>query len=152
MYEGRHVTWDQPVVLTATARELNGLVTFDKLACESSFLEIVASGTSAQGTATMRGDFARLAAELSQFVDLGDLRFAGLLGGQVEWQAVGDQTMRLSASATAEQFELVSARRPAWREDKLTVQLTGIGRPLRKRFAPSTSANCASCQVGINSI
>ncbi len=132
MYEGRHVTWDQPVVLTATARELNGLVTFDKLACESSFLEIVASGTSAQGTATMRGDFARLAAELSQFVDLGDLRFAGLLGGQVEWQAVGDQTMRLSASATAEQFELVSARRPAWREDKLTVQLTGIGRPSEK--------------------
>ncbi len=132
MYEGRHLTWDQPVVLTGAAHEVNGLVTFDRLACESSFLEVVAAGTSEQGTATLRGDFARLAAELNQFVDLGDLRFAGTLGGQVEWQAASDQRMRLSASATAEQFELVSARRPAWREDKLTVQLTGIGRPAEK--------------------
>ena len=57
------------------------------------------------------------------------MRFAGRLGGQVEWQAVSDQRVQLLASATAEQFELVSAGRPAWREDRLTVQLTGVGRP-----------------------
>ena len=127
MYEGRHLTWDQPILLTAAARDVNGIMTFDKLACESSFLSVVASGTSQQGAATLQGDLARFAAELSQFIDLGDVRVAGRLGGNVEWQTANDRRLHVSGSATAEQFELVSATRPAWREDRLTVQLTGIG-------------------------
>ncbi|MDA1056020.1 MAG: hypothetical protein O3C40_37035 [Planctomycetota bacterium] len=126
MYEGRHLTWDQPVVLTATARDLNGVITVDA-ACESSFLTLAASGNSERGSATLHGDFARLAAEVSQFVDLGELRVAGRLDGKVDWQTANDRRLRLAASVTAEQFELVSATRPAWREDRLTVQLTGVG-------------------------
>jgi len=127
MYEGRHLTWDQPIVLTGAARDRDGIITFDKLACESSFLTVAASGTSEQGAATLSGDFARFAAELNQFVDLGGLRVAGRLDGRVDWQTANDRRLRLSASATAEQFELVSATRPAWREDRLTLQLTGVG-------------------------
>lgn len=127
MHEGGRLTWDQPIVLTGAARDLNGVIAFDKLTCESSFLAVAASGTSKQGAATLRGDLARFAAEIGQFVDLGDLRVAGRLEGKVDWQTANDRRLRLAASATAEQFELVSSTRPAWREDRLTVQLTGVG-------------------------
>lgn len=126
MYEGRHLTWDQPIVVTAAAREVNGLVAFDQLDCESSFLKVIGSGTSQQGAATLRGDLARFAAELGQFVDLGDTRLAGRLEGEVKWQATSDHRIQLSVRANADQFELMSATRPAWREDRLSVEFVGI--------------------------
>jgi len=127
MYEGRHLTWDQPIALTAVARDVNGVVSFDRLTCESSFLSLIASGTSEQGEATVRGDLSRFAAEASQFVDLGDTRLGGRLDGKVNWQMGSDRRIRVSASANAEQFEMVLANRPPWREERLAVQLSGIG-------------------------
>ncbi len=127
MHEGRHVTWEQPIVLTGAARDMNGVIMFDKLTCKSSFLDVVASGTSQQGKATLQGDLSQFAAELSQFVDLGDMRLAGQLDGNVGWQLAQKQQLQLQATANARQFELVSAGRPAWREQLLNIQLTGQG-------------------------
>ncbi|MCA9123248.1 MAG: hypothetical protein H6822_28105 [Planctomycetaceae bacterium] len=126
-HEGRHLTWDQPIGLTVAAHDSNGVITLDQLTCESSFLSLVASGTTEQGDATLRGDLSTFAAEASQFVDLGDMRLGGRLDGKVSWQQERDRKVRLTASANAEQFELVSSTRPPWREDRLTVSLSGIG-------------------------
>ncbi|MBI2478838.1 MAG: hypothetical protein HYV60_09445 [Planctomycetia bacterium] len=150
MYEGRHLTWDQPIVLTVAARDLNGVITFDKLACDSSFLTLAATGTSEQGSATLRGDFARLAAELSQFVDLGDLRVAGTLDGKVDWQTANDRRIHLYAAATAEQFELVSAARPAKFGSRSNSPVSA--RSATRRRARSMKARCVSCREKTNSI
>ncbi len=127
MHEGRRLVWEQPVLLTAAARDLDGVIRWDKLACDSSFLKATATGTSDQGSATLQGDFARFAAEVSRFVDLGDLRLAGQLDGTLNWRKLDAQRLQLEAAATAQQFELVSANRPAWREDRLSVEWNGIG-------------------------
>lgn len=146
MHEGRHLIWEQPIVLTAVARDQNGVITFDTLTCNSSFMSLTASGTSVQGEAKVHGDLSRFAAEASQFVDLGELRLGGRLDGKVNWQQERDQRIRVSASASAEQFEMVSATRPAWREDRLTVQLSGIG-----GIAEPTTRSIDQCELRVQS-
>lgn len=146
MHEGRHLTWEQPIVLTGAARDQTGIVVFDQLACESSFLNVVASGTSQQGTAKLNGDLSRFAAELSQFVDLGEVRLAGQLDGNVGWQMNGEQRIQLEGSAGARQFELIASGRPPWREQMLNVQFAGVG-----NLSDGTSRTIEQCELTIRS-
>ena len=126
MYQGRPIQWEQPIVVTAAARDANGTIAFDKLTCESSFLQIEATGTTAQGSATLQGDLAKFASELERFVDLGQVQLAGQLDAKVDWQNAPDQTLRLQGNATAQQFELVAANRPPWREQQLGVTFASV--------------------------
>jgi len=127
MYEGRRITWEQPIVLSMSAREANQEIVFENVACESSFLQVNAQGSSTQGTATLQGDLSQLVSELSRFVDLGEINMAGRLQAQANWQPAGANRIKIDASGTAEQFQLVSASQLPWREDRLAVTLSGTG-------------------------
>jgi hypothetical protein len=127
MHAGRRLTWDKPVTITVAAHETDGAVVFDNVSCDSSFLQLVGSGTPERGSAELSGDLSRFASELNQFVDLGNLKMAGRLEAKLGWQQTNDQRLRLDASGTARQFELVTGAAPPWREDHLSVTFAGVG-------------------------
>lgn len=129
LYEGRRIALDQPIVITVAAQEANREISIEKLTCESSFLQVNASGSTAAGAATLSGDFARLAAELNKFVDLNGMQFAGQMNANVDWQQTAENSLRVEGSGTVRQFELVVAQQQPWREQNLSVSFAGVGQP-----------------------
>jgi translocation and assembly module TamB len=69
----------------------------------------------------------KLAAELDRFVDLGDIRLAGQLGGSAQWQQEAGDTLAASGRFNFRAFQLAMPGVMPWQEDDLAVSLQGHG-------------------------
>ena len=124
---GQELSWQQPILVTLSAGDgPNGLVLRD-LHCESDFVTLDASGTPNDLTASARFDLRRLAGQLGQFVDLGELRLAGDGSANFNWQRREQYDFQADGRLQVGNFELATTDRPSWTEQSLIVTLSASG-------------------------
>lgn len=124
---GKAVTWEKPIVVTASLRRAPDGLTLESIDCRSSFLEIAGRGDAASGDFVARGDLDRLAAELGQFVDLDPLRMAGKLELAGSWRQLADGRLEAKADAKIESLELAAPNWRPWREERLVMVASASG-------------------------
>jgi hypothetical protein len=124
---GRPVALDEPVQFTAAVLQTPQGWQIEKVDARSSFLVADATGTPQQGQLNLRGDLNKLAAELDQFVDLGDARLAGQLSGALQWKPDAAGTLAATGTLGFQSFELMLPGVMPWREDNLAVELQAGG-------------------------
>lgn len=125
--QGRPISLEEPVQFTAAVLQMPHGWQIEKLDAHSSFLNATATGTLEEGNVTLRGDLNKLAAELDQFVDLGELRLAGELAGSMQWQEEASGTLAAAGELNFRAFELAMPGVMPWREENLVVSLQGKG-------------------------
>ncbi len=84
--QGPTPTWDEPLLVTFRAHEVGDEVLVDELRCESSFLELEASGEPNYFAMAASYDLQKLADELRDFVDLRDVVLSGDGWSYVSWE------------------------------------------------------------------
>lgn len=143
---GRPVTWEQPILIRLAAHEEPAGLTLDDLYCESDFLELQASGAPDFLMASASYDLDRLAAELSRFVDLGELKLGGDGWLHATWQRRLDGRFSADAELQVAAFELSMPQLHPWTEDQLELILAATG-----QVEETTLQSIQTAQVELNS-
>ena len=84
--QGRQIAWDHPLAVTVAGHDTPQGPVIEQLNGESDFLKFEGSGTPDFFGLTANFELARLAEELGQFVDLGELRIAGDGWSRLTWK------------------------------------------------------------------
>jgi hypothetical protein len=80
--DGKNISLSEPVTITAQVAADDKTLKFDKLDVSAAFAKLNCSGTEKELKYTFNTDFAKLQAELGQFVDFGAYKLAGSLSEQ----------------------------------------------------------------------
>ncbi len=128
---GQPLTWDQPIRIAANAREQADELVIEQLKCHAEFINIAGQGNFQQADFRIDGDLQQLAEQLNQLFDLGELKIAGLLRGELGWD-------RSQARSPLDPFQIVASLhidRPSvqtsqtrWEQPQLSVDLTAEAR------------------------
>jgi hypothetical protein len=124
---GRSVQWEEPLTVNAAAMQTVGGWQLERVDARSSFLAAEGSGTLDQGKVTLRGDLNKLAEQLDQFIEMGDMRLAGQLAGALEWQQEQAGSIGASGQLKFTGFELAMPGVMPWRERDLVAQFQVSG-------------------------
>jgi len=146
--QGRRLVWQQPILVTLAARQSPQGPIVESLRCDSDFLRLHAAGTPADLSASASFDLNRLADQLGGFVDLGGIRLAGDGWAQLNWQRSDAKDFRGDGELQVASFELASADRPSWREERLIVTLSATG---RTDFSTDTQVDTATLNIDAGS-
>jgi hypothetical protein len=123
---GRPLRWDAPVSASFAVRRGSGGIRVDSLQCASEFLNVDASGTVEQLTASARFDLNRLSEQLNQFFDLSGIELAGTGTAKAEWQLAGGSQFIASANGDLSQLRVGSAG-GVWAEPQLAIRISANG-------------------------
>ncbi len=123
---GHHLKWDKPIRVALIATDQGSGPTIQELTCKSSFLDLQASGSLDQGSLKASANLDQLVAEIGKLVEFGDLRLAGQLAADLDWQVDQNDLIKASAEATVKKFELASRQLTPWREDKLVINAEAL--------------------------
>ncbi len=125
----RQLVWEQPLLITLSARENSQGPVLDTLKCESSFLKVSMAGTRDQLTAAATFDLNRLATQLNGFLDLGSTRLAGDGWANFTWKRSKQQGgFEADGDLQIRSLQLALPNRPVWTEDNVTLILSATGR------------------------
>lgn len=125
----RQLVWEQPMLITLSARETSQGPMIESLKCESSFLNVNLAGTRDQLTASASFDLNRLASQLNGYIDLGGTRLAGDGWANLTWKRSRQQGgFEADVDMQVRKFQLAIPGKPVWNEDNLIVILTATGR------------------------
>ncbi|MHB1033106.1 MAG: AsmA family protein [Pirellulales bacterium] len=127
VHRGETLAWEKPIRVTFAVHQGNEGPVVDQLRCESSFLAVEASGTTAQLTATANCDLDRLAVELGRFVDLGQSRPAGRGLLRANWKRSADGKFDTSGKLELREFRLAIPGRRVWTEPSLDAAFKAAG-------------------------
>ena len=142
---GRAIHWDKPVLCNFAVHDSAGAApVIDKLDCQSSFVQLTASGAPDQFTADASCDLNQLAAQLQQFVDLSAAQPSGTGKASVRWQRSADGTFQADGNGEVHDFRLALAGQKSWSEPALTVSFNAAGQLQDARL---TRLDKASLQV-----
>lgn len=124
---GRAVAFQQPLTLELAAEQRGRDFAISKLAGRGEFFDLSGNGTLAGGQITARADLNKLAAQLGQFIDLGQSRLAGTLNSEVRWSEDRGGIWLATGDAQVQNFELSAAGLAPWREQdlKLVAEIRG---------------------------
>lgn len=120
--DGRRIKWE-PILLTADFRQTKNGPVIDQVMCRSNFLNIMGKGTLAQGSATVNGDLATMAADVGQLIDLSPLELRGRLDGTFNWRCDDNQRLAADGQIALADFRLTASGHPSWQERQLVVDL-----------------------------
>ena len=109
----------QPLSLQLAAQQQGRDFTISKLAGRGDFFSLSGSGTLAGGAIQANADLNRLAAQLGQFIDLGQTRLAGSLNTEIRWSETASSGWTADADAHVQNFELSAAGLAPWKEPDL---------------------------------
>jgi translocation and assembly module TamB len=126
-YQGRRLTWDQPIQLQATVHAQAGNYSIEGLNCSSSFLTLAGQGSLDQFQAEAQCDLDRLMSELSQFVDLGEFRLAGKGDGHLRWSHGISGEFQTSGDLRLQGLRIAVPGQPVWQEDAVAASVTAAG-------------------------
>ncbi len=119
--QGRQISWDHPLLVTVAAHDTPQGPVIEQLNGQSDFLKFEGSGTPEFFGLTANFELARLAEELGQFLDLGELKLAGDGWSRLTWKCASDDSFEADAELQATNFVLARPGRPAWTDAKLSV-------------------------------
>jgi len=120
--QGRPLRLDEALDVEASLEQRGGALALKRLAGRASFLELNGQGTLAAGSIRARASLDRLAQELGQLIDWGQLRLAGNLEAAVDWNQVPGDRWQASGQATIAALELAAPGLAPWKEPQLTLQ------------------------------
>jgi len=115
----RQLSWEKPVRLSLSAHNSKQGPAVDSLKCESEFLNVHAAGTLDKLAASASFDLAKLASQLGQFVDLGDLKLAGSGWSHFNWKRSAEGQFTTDAELQVRGFQLAMAGKRPWTEENL---------------------------------
>jgi hypothetical protein len=84
--QGKQITWEKPIRVTFAGRDDEEGLVIDQLRCDSTFLELEASGNAQWLSVSASYDLDRLTQELDRFLDLGEVELAGQGWSHVTWK------------------------------------------------------------------
>ncbi|HEY4309833.1 MAG TPA: hypothetical protein VGN12_10315 [Pirellulales bacterium] len=119
--QGRQVSWDHPLLVTVAAHDTPQGPVIEQLNGQSDFLKFEGSGTPEFFGLTANFELGRLAEELGQFLDLGELKLAGDGWSRMTWKRATDDSFEADVELQATNFVLARPNRPAWTDAKLGV-------------------------------
>ena len=124
---GRAIEWDTPLDVAVVAKYTAGAWRFDRLACQSKFLEVSGSGDAQQMQLKGQVDLDELTSRLDQFVDLTNWQLAGR--GQVEANCQRNLSGRFVADGTGQltDFVIAYSGKPLVTEPNLQWALHAVG-------------------------
>ncbi len=125
---GRPIAWTKPISVVFDAHDApNAGLTVDQAKCQSDFLNVEGAGTADNLSAKLTLSLNQLAAQLGQFVNLGDTTFAGEGEGNLTWKRSPDKQFDAAADLQLRGFQLQTAKNPAWREDNVVFNASAKG-------------------------
>lgn len=125
--QGRRLVWQQPILVDLAAHETKDGPIVDNLKCQSSFLQLDATGTPENLTATADFDLDQLASQLAGVVDLGGIRMAGAGTGRFTWRRGPSQQFQADGELSIQKFELAMPQQDIHLKDNLSLQLAAGG-------------------------
>ena len=102
---GQRFSWDAPLDINLSARQLPTGMRFDRVVCQSDFLNVTGSGDSRQLQVAGQVDLDELTRRLEQFVDLSDWRLTG--SGKLDMTCQAHADGRFTADGTGTLQNLV---------------------------------------------
>jgi len=120
------IVWDQPIRAVATLRDGVGGPTVERIECLSEFLTVNGTNQPELFELTAQYDLAKLAARLSQFVDLGTMQLRGTGTAQGAWVRRPAQRFEIEGQATVNDFALIMPD-VTWSEQQLVLGLEAEG-------------------------
>jgi translocation and assembly module TamB len=140
-YEGRRVAWDQPINLQWAVHGQAGNYSVDALNCSSSFLNVSGRGSLDQFQVEARCDLDRMMSELSQFVDLGNLKLGGKGDAQIHWSHGVNGEFQTGADVQLQGLQIALPGKPVWQEDSVSVSARAAGSIDNLTLATLSAAN-----------
>ncbi len=135
MHDGRRLSWDTPIDLQVTARQQGGRFWIDQFTGRASFMMLTVRGSLEQFEAQMQCDLDRLMGELSQFVDLGEMKLAGRGDSRLNWQRNDQGAFEAAADARLQGLTIALPGRQPWQDDSVLLSACRLRhrRQLRSR-------------------
>ncbi len=126
--DGQKFDWNVPIEAVVSVRRDQNEFVFDRLTCQSDFLQADATGTLSNANFTAKADLDKLHQNLNRFFDWGIDRLSGQLqaGGKIQQRNGGEVALSAKTQLTA--FELRQRGQSPWREQSLHIDLTSTGR------------------------
>lgn len=149
----RQIAWNNPISAVFDAHDVaGGEPIVDRLLCQSDFLNVEGGGTTDNLNAKFSLSLNKLADQLGQFIDFGNVQFAGDGSGNLAWKRSPQHEFDAGADIKLTGFQLQMANdQPAWREDVLLGYMTAKG---QTNFDANTRIDTATLTVksGIDQI
>lgn len=111
--DGRQITWDAPLDINLVARRTGAELRFDRLTCQSEFLQFTGSGDASRMQLEGNVNLDELTSRLDQFVDLTDWQLAGR--GELKATCSRDRAGQFTAQGSGSLSDFVIA----YRDDQL---------------------------------
>jgi translocation and assembly module TamB len=122
------IAWPEPITLDLRVRDLNRRIpTLESVKCESTFLSIAGKADENEAVIQATVDLEKLAAPLSQFVDLGTMQLAGKAQGWVRVLQKPDQRFEADGAATLDRFRFAWAPGQGINDERLAIDWKGKG-------------------------
>ncbi|MHB8901296.1 MAG: hypothetical protein ACYC6Y_21310, partial [Thermoguttaceae bacterium] len=118
----RRINWPEPILATFSASSNAQGLSIERLECQAKDLHLNASGTPEQIDGSLDFDLARLAAEASQLIDLGDVTMSGTGHGTFKWRRQTDRNYAADAELQVDQFQLADGDQPGLSDPSLTLR------------------------------
>lgn len=125
--EGRTIEWDQPITLDARVKQEGDSWRAEKLAINSSFLNVTGSGAPHKGKLSLNGNLDQLVTEIEQIVDLGAIKMAGQFKGQVTWDIDDRENIDVNSELALTNVEVAAPGILPWREEELKIEAKAGG-------------------------
>jgi len=119
----RRIEWRDPIQISFAGHQSADEAVIDEFSCRSSFLQATAQGTLSDARVQAQGDLGRLATELGRFFDLGDVRLAGRLNGDLACRRRGERDVTAEGTFVVADLLWSHPGRQPWREQRLEVAL-----------------------------
>ena len=110
--QGRQISWDHPLLVTVAAHDTPQGPVIEQLNGQSDFLKFEGSGTPEFFGLTANFELARLAEELGQFLDLGELKLAGDGWSRLTWKLRFGRFVRSRRRVASHEFRACAAGPP----------------------------------------
>ena len=109
----------------------------ENLLCQSDFLGVNGNASLNSGEVRLSGNLARMAKQISQFIDLGDMKFDGQLNGELSWNTPGTNinfetgiksgNVTLGGKLIFDQLRISIPGWFEWHEPSMVVEINGKG-------------------------
>lgn len=119
--QGQVVTWNAPLQINMQAHKAAGIVTVDRVACQSDFFKLTGQGTMTDARFTASGDLTQLEENLQRFVDLGVAKLAGQIKAQGEIRRLEDERISLQTAIQLDGFQWDLSKQSVWQEARLVL-------------------------------
>jgi len=144
VHDGRTLRWETPIHVEFTAEETPRGPVVKGLDCDSDFLEFHVTGTLDELDGWAAFNLQQLADKAGQFVDLGEMKLAGVGRLQGRWRRSAQRDFKTDATLRVFDFRLELPGRQPWQEKDLSVSASASG---RTDFGADTQIREASLQV-----